>query len=153
MATTLNINIPFSEVVESVGMNSAYVGDRYVGDEGAYVRISTTSGDIALLEEYFMECRGPVLSILQPYLSSVTWNTAGCIMTCEFPDRVPSDAIESVPTHLRSFLVSYLLSKWYVITNKAGAEAEALVAKGYLDGMLEAVSSRKRPTRVVPQKS
>ena len=147
MAKTKDYCLEFSEIIENVGMNSAYVGDRFVGDEGAYARISTTSGDAEMMKAHWMDCRSAVTSVLKPFITSIIWNETDCSISCEFPDRVPQESVDSIEQLLSSFVVSYMLSKWYVITNKEGAEAEALVAKGYLEGIREAAYSRERPSR------
>lgn len=140
-------NISKSTVLTSVGRNTAYAGDRYVGDDGAYDRISTTSGEEALLTEYFNMGISAIVHVLEPFVSSVTSDSDGYNIFCKFPERASTIAVDEIRDNLHPFLVSFIKSKWYMVSNKPDAESEAIVAKGILDTIKELAYKRVKPTR------
>lgn len=140
-------NITKSTVLTSVGRNTAYAGDRYVGDDGAYDRISTTSGEEALLTEYFNLGYSAIVQVLEPFVTNITESNGTYNIFCEFPERASGIALGEIQERLHPFMVSFIKSKWYAVSNKPDAESEAIVAKGILDTIKELVYKRVKPTR------
>jgi hypothetical protein len=134
-------------VMNSVGMNTAYAGDRYVGDDGAYDRISTTEGEEALLKEYFGLGFNAIVQTLEPFVTTIDSDKGVYNISCKFPDRASSIAVSEIQGYLHPFMVSFIKSKWYMVSNKAEAETEAIVANGMLESIKALAYRRVKPTR------
>ena len=143
----ISIVITPSEILESVGMHSAYVGDRFVGDETAYGRISTTQSEEAMLTEALLDGRNVLIKTLEPFISSMVLEGSVWGIECSFPSRASSHALACIGDDANSYLRSFVLSKWYMVTNKQEAQAEALVAQGFLESIRTAIYTRTKPTR------
>ena len=149
----MNIDIEFatSDVVNAVHERTAYVGSKLTGqDPNAYTRIATTKADEAFLVRTMNEGCSLLYDVMQRYKPEASVDESDVSVSLEMPDSYETGVGVAVEDKLRAFFVDYAVSAWFLVTNKAEADAYRSAAVSQLTGLRVLLSERKHPTRVKP---
>ena len=79
-----------------------------------------------------------------------TLNTEATAITLhlEMPGNFNTAATDSIIAAIHQFIVAYVTSEWFMITNKADTEDYAQLSESSLEMLREALCKRKKPSRI-----
>jgi hypothetical protein len=152
MQITLSVNL--SDVLEDIAQSTHYSGEkaRVGGDASGFKRISSTKADKNLFSRYITEASSTVTEKIKPFLVSLSNTSTLYEAVLEESSSFDPLLVPSINTSLTTFFTSYVLSRWYNISNKADAstcEADAIAA---LNDVMRKLYYRRKPTRIPPSK-
>lgn len=148
---TLTVNK--DEVFEEVKKTSSYTG-RKIDEaaapadvqETAYDRIRTTDATKEQLERFFSEAASMATTYMQKYITSIS-DTNGYVVVLSLTDRWDSKLAPSMNKSLFSYFVSFILSRWFKISNKEEADTYMADATAMMDDVMRKIYYRSAPTR------
>lgn len=140
-----------NDVLTEVMRLTAYVGQRKVGDEGSYERISVTDSDKAMLEQYWIAACSAATEQLMHYARSIENDIEGddpCYeVVMEQSSLYDVHLNESIEDSLKNFFISLIAGKWFRITSPDDEAKYAADAIGYMKDVENKLYNRKRPRR------
>ena len=154
--TTFTVNK--ANVYTEVAKTSSYSGKKKAADGSLYEQIFTTDEDRIMLERFWNDAANAITSLFKPFLVSVSSaaqshgvNLAGnYVLQVELSKGYDSALDDSVQSSMFSYFVNYIVSQWYVFTNKDEAADFAKEAVNMLDDVKTKIYFRKKPKRVAP---
>ena len=152
---TLTVNKAY--VYDEVAKTTSYAGAKMMAEDvNAYDRIFTTDEDRLLLERFWLEVADTVTSNFMPFIKGVPnnpinhgvglWENYEAVL--ELPSSYDDNLTKSIETALYNFFVLSIVGRWYMVTNKAEAEALALQAAGVMIDIMQKIYYKKKPTRI-----
>lgn len=144
MATTISIDK--TTVLAEIEKTTAYTGARYAGDETAYDRIHASEETHEQFSRYWDEAIGTIVDILKPFIAGAPggdWS-----VSIEYPSSRDTNLIGSIEQSAEAYVVSYMLGKWYAITNKSESDKYLTEATGFIRDIRSKLYYKKKPTRV-----
>lgn len=152
---TLTVNKAY--VYDEVAKTTSYAGAKMMAEDvNAYDRIFTTDEDRLLLERFWLEVADAVTGNLMPFIKGVPnnpinhgvglWENYEAVL--ELPSSYDDNLTKSIETALYNFFVLSIVGRWYMVTNKAEAEAVALQAAGVMTDIMQKIYYKKKPTRI-----
>ena len=136
-----------SKVLDDVGRMTAYIGQRKVGDVGAFERISTTDSDNDMLEQFWLAACSAATDILKhAVIDSKT--SPDYKIVCEVSSLYDFDLTDSINDSLHNFFVTLMASKWCGITSPDDVKRLAEEAAGYAIDVNNKFYHRKMPQRL-----
>ena len=156
MEVTITINK--LNVYDEVAKTSGYTGEMKQGDETAYERIFATDDDRLMLERFWLEACAMVTDQLKPFVTQVSTLqesqsvdlSANYTVSLALSTSFESKLSNSIRTSLYDFFVSYIVSKWFRITNREEAESYAVDSAAMLESAMRKVYFKRKPRRTVP---
>lgn len=149
--TTLTVDR--DEVFEEVKKTSSYTGRKIdeaaapaEGQETAYDRIRTTDATKEQLERFFSEAASMATTYMQKYITSIS-DTNNYVVVLSLTDRWDSKLAPSMNKSLFSYFVSFILSRWFKISNKEEADTYMADATAMMDDVMRKIYYRSAPTR------
>ena len=151
------ITINKSYVYDEVAKTTSYVGAKMMAeDSGAYKRIFTTDDDRMMLERFWAEACSATTEQLKQFIVKVSSHPEShgvelgnnYVAELEMSSSFDTSLTDSIQSSLFSFFVSYIVSKWYKVTNKTEADSYALEATNMMDDVMRKIYHRKKPRRV-----
>lgn len=117
------------------------------GQETAYERVRTTAGTEELLTRFFDEAASFATSRMVRFISSTTTNSTSYTANLSLTDRFDEALVPYINDSLFSYFVSFILSRWFKISNKQEAETYMADANAMLDDVMRKIYFRSAPTR------
>lgn len=154
---TLTVNK--ANVYNEVEKTTSYTGAKIEeGGDAAYDRIRTTDEDRELLERFWSEACNAATERLKRFIVSVTEypESHGVELDrnyeihLELSSSYDTALNQSVQTSLYNYFVSFIVSRWFKVANKAETESYAQDAVGMMDDVMRKIFYKKKPTRVSP---
>lgn len=141
------------DVYNEVAKDASYTGAKMTDDENAYARIFTTDDDRLLLERYWNDACSTLTGALRPFIKLVSENTPShCVeleknysVTLNVSSRFDDSLQGSIKSDMFSYFTNFIVSKWYMYTNKGETEAFASEAAAMLKSIKAKVYYKKRP--------
>ena len=139
------------KVLKEVGRLTNYAGQRKVGDESTYLRMSTTDSDKEMLEQFWRAACSAATEQLMHYTSCISDDDIGCSTEYEVEVDMPSlydtNLNESITDSLQNFFINFMASKWFKITSPEDEAKYAAEALGFMQDIEKKIYFRKRPER------
>lgn len=155
MATTLNITISKSRVMDEVQKTTEYIGKKATSekDPDAYERISAVDADLEQLDRYWMEACSGATTDLSHWLIAADSQLLGhhydptrdYHVELSLPLNWQDNLAHATKEALMGYLVNIIVSKWLIITLPSQAEPQAASGAGCMALVSEHLLARKRP--------
>ncbi|MDE6696541.1 MAG: hypothetical protein K2K25_06645 [Muribaculaceae bacterium] len=159
MVLTLTIDI--QELVYDI-QNKTYLTGRSRGDGKNYrqVALMQANNDDENLNQ-IMRSIGNALAKVKSELSESLKSTLKEVdntlnvdmkslpLTLHMPDNFNNAAADSIIAAIHQFIVAYVTSEWFMITNKADTEDYKRVAETSLEMLRESLCKRSKPSRTI----
>lgn len=157
---TIEIKINKTHVYDAVDETTAYIGAKTIGDDASYGRIATVDADRTLLENFWAEACGVVISNLKQFLVEVpdistshTINLANNFnIELNMPSSFNTELGDGIQSDIFNFFVLFIVGKWCRLTNKAESDIYTLDADQKLHKAMQKVYYRKPPQRKIISK-
>ncbi|MDE5850707.1 MAG: hypothetical protein K2H38_11235 [Muribaculaceae bacterium] len=163
MQITLTIDI--QELVYDI-QNKTYLTGRSRGDGKNYrqVALMQVNDDDENLNQ-IMRSIGNALAKVKAELSEVLTensaksnnaldtDTSSVMLQLEMPGNFNNAATDSIISAIHQFIVAYVTSEWFMITNKADTADYAQLAETSLEMLRESLCRRRKPSREKQVKS
>ncbi len=164
----IEVSVDKSEVLDEVGRLTAYTGQRKEGDAGVYERISSTSGDADMLEQFWQASCSAMSDNLKPFIkelrydyetyeyssSNINVNPApisvshtGYYVKLELSGSYDTSLTGSMMESMKNFFICMMSSKWFKITSHDDAQSYADDAAGYMTDIMRKIYFKKKPSR------
>ncbi|MDE5997282.1 MAG: hypothetical protein K2G77_03615 [Muribaculaceae bacterium] len=157
MMLTITIDVP--ELVYDI-QNKTYLTGRSRGDGKNYrqVALMQANNDDENLNQ-IMRSIGNAVAKVKAELSEVLrgevaegsnaldTETKTVVLTLHMPDNFNAAASDSIIAAIHQFIVAYVTSEWFMITNKGDTEDYKRVSETSLEMLRESLCKRKRPSR------
>lgn len=135
-----------SDIYTEVEKTSAYVGDKMIGQEDAYQRIRATDENRELLQRYFNEALSEVTQIIKGFYES-TRNIGDIVcIDLSVPNNFDQRLEKDIENTMFSFFVNFILSRWFIITNKEEATIYIQETDNLKKELQQKLYARRRPT-------
>lgn len=144
--TDITITISKEAVLNDVGRLTNYSGDRFVGDEGAFDRISTTGSDADMLGQFWQSACDGVTEAMKRFIKSLT-TTTDYVVVLEVSSSYDTNLTGSITTNVQNCITNHIVSQWYKLTNKADSETYLREAVSQLNEAMSKLFFKKKPTR------
>ena len=155
----LTITIDIQELIYDI-QNKTYLTGRSRGDGKNYrqVALMQANNDDENLNQ-IMRSIGNAIAKVKAELSEVLTDnpakgsnalevdTTAKNMSLEMPDNFNRGATDSIVAAIHQFIVAYVTSEWFMITNKADTEDYKQLAESSLDMLRESLCKRTKPVR------
>lgn len=145
----VNINISKQSVFSDVGRLTHYTGGKKDGDANAFERISTTSTDESMLSQFWQEACEGVTEQLKPFVVAID-TTNGYMVSLSLSSSYDTGLTDSVIENIRSCLTLYIVSRWYILSNREDSERYSLDAANQLSEAMRKIYYKKKPSRRTP---
>ena len=159
MVLTLTIDI--QELVYDI-QNKTYLTGRSRGDGKNYrqVALMQANNDDENLNQ-IMRSIGNALAKVKSELSESLKSTLKEVdntlnvdmkslpLTLHMPDNFNNAAADSIIAAIHQYIVAYVTSEWFMITNKADTEDYKRVAETSLEMLRESLCKRSKPSRTI----
>ena len=145
----VNINISKQSVFSDVGRLTHYTGDKKDGDANAFERISTTPTDESMLSQFWQEACEGVTEQLKPFVVAID-TTNGYMVSLSLSSSYDTGLTDSVIENIRSCLTLYIVSRWYILSNREDSERYSLDAANQLSEAMRKIYYKKKPSRRTP---
>lgn len=142
------MSISKASVLAEVAQTSSYTGDKMVGDEGAYERISTVDENEGELLRFWNESRADVAKTFKTLLVSEGMNAEDSDrydLTLNVSEAFDTALQPSMVLGLFSYFVQRIAAGWYAYTNKGEAGAYADRGSTLLEEVREKAFYKKKP--------
>ena len=157
MQITLTIDI--QELVYDI-QNKTYLTGRSRGDGKNYrqVALMQVNDDDENLNQ-IMRSIGNAMAKVKAELSEVLTensaksnnaldtDTSSVVLQLEMPGNFNNAATDSIISAIHQFIVAYVTSEWFMITNKADTADYAQLAETSLEMLRESLCRRRKPSR------
>lgn len=157
MILTITIDVP--ELVYDI-QNKTYLTGRSRGDGKNYrqVALMQANNDDENLNQ-IMRSIGNAVAKVKAELSEVLRGEVAegsntldteiktIVLTLHMPDNFNAAASDSIIAAIHQFIVAYVTSEWFMITNKGDTEDHKRVSETSLEMLRESLCKRKRPSR------
>jgi len=144
--TDITITINKETVLNDVGRLTNYAGDRFVGDDGAFDRISTTGSEADMLGQFWQSACDGVTEAMKRFIKSLT-TTTNYVAVLEVSSSYDTNLTDSITTNIQNCITYHIVSQWYKLTNKSESESYAREAAAQLNEAMSKVFFKKKPTR------
>jgi hypothetical protein len=154
---TLIVNKAY--VYDEVAKTTSYAGAKMMAEDStAYDRIFTTDEDRLLLERFWNETCNMVTNRLKPFIISIDSQpiSHGIDLSRDYKVELGLSSsyddvlTEAINTSLFNFFVAMIVSKWFIVANKAEAESYAVGSAGIMEDVMRKIYYKKKPQRVTP---
>lgn len=135
----LTLSVSKDDVLDDVKRLSSYVGAKMAEGVDGYDRIYPVDEDAELLEVYWQESKGIVMSRMKKYVMSESEGNDVWRMDLRVSDRFNDQFDDSINRSLRLYFLYSILSRWFMVVNKGEAEAYVVMAQGSLEDLLKRV--------------
>ena len=142
----VNIIIKNSEVYEDIFRVSEYTGAK-AEDPNTYLAVSNIDEDSDLLDQFLSEARGIANDLFKRHISKDESDAETYNITLDMPSNYDEVLTNSITSSLKSYMVNYVQSKWFLITKKDEAEKYAIAANSLLNDVRTKYNYRVRPVR------
>ncbi len=156
---TLTLTIDIQELIYDI-QNKTYLTGRSRGDGKNYrqVALMQANNDDENLNQ-IMRSIGNALAKVKSELSESLKSTSregnnalnvdvkSVPLVLIMPDNFNNSAVDSIISSIHQFIVAYVTSEWFMITNKADTEDYKRVAETSLEMLRESLCKRSKPTR------
>lgn len=150
---TATLTVNKEDVMQEVDKTASYTGKKIDeatppadGQETAYDRIRTTAATEELLKRFWDEAASIATSKMMRFLTSVENDTAYTAQL-SLTERWDDALLPGMNKSLFSYFVSFILSRWYKIANKAEAETYMADANDLLEDVMRKLYFRSSPVR------
>lgn len=144
----ITLTISKSAVMTEVAQTTSYTGDKMVGDEGAYDRISTVDENEPELRRFWNESRAEVAQTFKTLLKGEGMNAADADqydLILDVSEAFDPALLPGMELGLFSYFVQNIVGKWYVYTNKGEAGAYSDRGAVLLGEVREKAFYKKKP--------
>lgn len=147
MRVTFTINK--DAALREVRRLTAYGGNRKIGDEGAYLRMSATESDEGMLEQFWKAACSAATEQLMHYAVCIANEDEEGVyeVVAKMSSLYDTNLNSSIQGSLMNFIVNFIVSKWYKLTSPEDEAKYAADAIGYMADIERKIYFRKRPTR------
>ena len=152
-SATLTVNK--EAVMQEVDKATSYTGKKIdeatppaEGQETAYDRVRTTAATKEILTRFWDEAASMATVRMMRYISSVTKDTAYTAQL-SLTERWDEALLPDMNKSLFSYFVSFILSRWFKVANKAEAETYMADATAMLDNVMRGIYFRSAPVREI----
>ena len=156
----IKITIDIHELVYDI-QNKTYLTGRSRGDGKNYrqVALMQANNDDENLNQ-IMRSIGNAIAKVKGELSEVLKETASkgnntlkvdtavIILQLQMPNNFNNAATDSIVAAIHQFIVAFVTSEWFMITNKTDTKDYALLAETSLELLRESICKRRRPSRI-----
>ena len=157
---TITVNIDIQELVYDI-QNKTYLTGRSRSDGKNYrqVALMQANNDDENYNQIMRSIRNAIAKV-KAELSEVlkgstkkgdtTLNTDAAAITLllEMPGNFNNAATDSIVAAIHQFIVAFVTSEWFMITNKTDTEDYARLSETSLEMLRESLCKRKKPTRI-----
>ena len=156
MSVTFTVNK--ANVYTEVAKTTSYAGVKKAADGSLYEQIFTTDEDRLMLERFWNEAANAATDLFKPFLVSASSTTqshgvnlaGNYVAQLEMSSAYDTALNNSVQSSLFSYFVNYIVSQWFIFTNKEEAKGFAQEAAAMILDVKAKIYYRKKPTRVAP---
>jgi hypothetical protein len=159
----IRLTVDKAKVMTEVAKTTAYVAHKMdIAEDAAdpYGRIPTVDEDTEMLDRFFSEAANGAADALKEWLAEVNEPRRSPVAT--LTDATATDelaynlhltgnfktaVLSSMASSLFSYFVNAICAKWFLMTNKAEAEAYTSMATAHMDDVTSKLYHRVRPTR------
>ena len=148
MEATITVNK--QKVYDEVAKTTAYVGHKMDIAEGAadpFGKIPTVDEDSEMLDRFFDEAAHSAADTLKEWLAAEPDRTDGVTFALHLTDNFRTAVLGGMTSSLFSFFVDTICAKWFIMTNKAEAEAYTSMATAHMDDVISKLYHRRRPVK------
>ena len=156
----IKITIDIHELVYDI-QNKTYLTGRSRGDGKNYrqVALMQANNDDENYNQ-IMRSIGNALAKVKAELSEVLKETASkgsntlnvdasvIVLQLQMPNNFNNSATDSIVAAIHQFIVAFVTSEWFMITNKADTDDYANLAEASLEMLRESICKRKKPSRL-----
>lgn len=145
----ISIIINRVDIYEEVSKATSYTGAKQTDAEGnsAYNKIWASESEYDILREYLKEACSKLSYILSEWMTEDKSNDELYEIELRFAKNFNYSLIETLKETIKNYLFTYVLAKWYMITNKESAESTMIESAGYIKQIENIMNTRKRPQR------
>ena len=157
MQITVTIDIP--ELIYDI-QNKTYLTGRSRSDGKNYrqVALMQANNDDENYNQIMRSIRNAIAKVKGELSEVLTGNkteagntldvdTSTVVLLLEMPGNFNNAATDSVAAAIHQFIVAFVTSEWFMITNKADTEDYANLAETSLELLRESLCKRKKPSR------
>lgn len=144
----ITLTISKGDVLAEVAQTSSYTGDKMVGDDGAYDRISTVDENESELQRFWNESRAEVAQTFKTLLKSEGMNADDADqydLVLNVSEAFDTALLPGMELGLFSYFVQNIVGKWYVYCNKGEAGAYSDRGAVLLGEVREKAFYKKKP--------
>lgn len=147
IAPSITVTLNKADVDEEVAKATDYTGSKLIEEDGgARDRILMSDEDQKSLKRFWTEGIDVIIEKLKEIVANVEDSTSDTKLTLTVSKAYDTTLNSSVQSSLRSFVIAYIIGRWFQLANKQEATdyiAQAEVDLGKAERLLY---SRRRPT-------
>lgn len=144
----ITITLNKDHILNEVAKTTAYVGDKMVGQEDAYERISTTEENTEILNRFYEESISDFIQIIKNYYYARVDRNEITTVSLDMPNNFEAGLVADMNKAVPSFCTNFVLSRWFIITNKEEATIYIQEAERIKTELTKKLYARKRPMPV-----
>lgn len=144
---SIELEISKASVFEEVSKTTAYSGAKMSGDEESYDRIATTAQNQDVLERFWREGVAIAAERLKNFIGFMVEESGTLDLKLSVSSGYDDNLTPSLQPSLESFLVLYIVGKWFKFTNKQEADGTLREADTMMDDVVKKLYYRVPPTR------
>ncbi len=158
MLITVTIDIP--ELIYDI-QNKTYLTGRSRGDGKNYrqVALMQANNDDENYNQIMRSIRNALAKVKAELSEVLKGNdtegnntldveTSTVTLLLQMPGNFNNAATDSIVSAIHQFIVSFVTSEWFIITNKADTDDYARLAETSLEMLRESLCKRKKPSRI-----
>lgn len=142
-----NLSFPRNEIYELLADGMAFAGARGELGAPALERVVITSSDRKLLDGYFDEAVGRLLSRVRCFLTGTENSLARLELRFSMPDTFDENLVEGIGESLKGYLLSSLAWRWKETVLPEASQRARDFAMESLDEALTGLCHRRAPSR------
>ncbi len=150
MSDTITITIQSSSVLEEIGRLTNYAGIKLEKDEGDFERIAASGNDGDMLKQFWQTACDTLTEAFKERMNSVTANGILYTVTLTPSKAFDNTLVASMTENMKSYVINYMTSRWFMLTNKEDAEAYGKEAEQQINEALRKWYYKVKPTRTRP---